>query len=143
VLAELGDSDLAIEVALSNNVSPAFAIATKLDQLKHWDIRDGEDEEEEAMRQTRINDTVQRYLGRVKVAHLCEVAQYLIALRIDLSAELRRRLIDCKQVAYVVGCFLSPEVSDIARAVDFICGDGSFGDEQNKALTVLINTDLN
>ena len=66
VLVELGKSDLAVELALANSVSPAFAIASQLDNLKNMDIRDGEDEEEEAMREQRISDLIERYLARVK-----------------------------------------------------------------------------
>ena len=51
VLVELGKSDMAVELALANNVSPAFAIASQLDNLNNMDIRDGEDEEEDAMRE--------------------------------------------------------------------------------------------
>ena len=47
ILVELDQSDLAVELALSNDVSPAFAIASNLDKLKNFDIRDGEDEEED------------------------------------------------------------------------------------------------
>jgi len=94
VLVELGQADMAVELALANNFSPAFAIASQLDNLKNVDIRDGEDEEEEAMRQQRIDETIERYLGRVKVEHLGELAQYLIALRVTFSAALKRRLIE-------------------------------------------------
>lgn len=50
VLAELGHVDLAVELALSNDFSPAFAIATTLDKIKKRDIREGENEEENVMR---------------------------------------------------------------------------------------------
>ena len=34
MLVELGKTDLAVELALANNVSPAFAIASQLDRMK-------------------------------------------------------------------------------------------------------------
>ena len=139
VLVELDQPDLAIELALSNKVSPAFAIATQLDKLKNMDIRDGEDEEEDRMRQDKINDTVDRYLLRVKPEHLGELAQYLIALRITFSPSLKRRLIAQKQVSYVVGCYLSPEVTDVVRAVDFLVNS----EESSRAIAILIDSDLN
>lgn len=117
VLAELDQIDQAVELALSNDVSPAFAIATKLDKLQNQDIRDGEDEEEDQMRQAKIDDTVSRYLKRVKVEHLGELAQYLVSLRVSFSEELTEKLIQQKQVSYVVGCYLSPSVQDVVRAV--------------------------
>ena len=129
-----------MELALSNDVSPAFAIASNLDKLKNFDIRDGEDEEEDQMRQLRIDSTVERYLTRVKGEHLGELAQYLIALRIDFSPALRRKLVEQKQVSYVVGCQLSPEVEDIVRAVDFLMNkDGN----ETEAIKMLIHSDLN
>lgn len=50
ILAEIDQIDLAVELALANSVSPAFAIATTLDRLQKRDIREGENEEEDAMR---------------------------------------------------------------------------------------------
>ena len=93
MLVEVGKTDLAVELALANNVSPAFAIASQLDRMKNVDIREGEDEEEEAMRQMRIDECIERYLGRIKAEHLGELAQYLIALRITFSNALKHRLI--------------------------------------------------
>ena len=92
------------------------------------------------MRQLRIDSTVERYLTRVKGEHLGELAQYLIALRIDFSPALRRKLVEQKQVSYVVGCQLSPEVEDIVRAVDFLMNkDGN----ETEAIKMLIHSDLN
>lgn len=112
-----------------------------MEKLKNLDIRDGEDEEEDAMRQTRINATIDRYLGRVKTEYLCELAQYLIALKISFSDELKQQLINHKQVAFVVGCYLSKEVNDVVRAVEFL----TFGSDANdeKAIEILIHSDLN
>ena len=96
VLAELGQVDLAVELALANDFSPAFAITTTLDKIKRRDIRQGENEDEDAMRQALIDETVERYLRRIKVEHLGELAQFLAALRIDFSPALKRRLIQQK-----------------------------------------------
>ena len=132
---------MAVELALANDVSPAFAIASQLEKLKNVDIRDGEDEEEEAMRQLRINETIERYLNRVKVEHLSELAQYLIALRVTFSDALKARLIKQKQVSYVIGCYLSPDIEDVVRAVDFLM----FGDDAHdiEAIKILIHSDIN
>ena len=48
------------------------------------------------MRQALIDETVERYLRRIKVEHLGELAQFLAALRIDFSPALKRRLIQQK-----------------------------------------------
>ena len=90
------------------------------------------------MRQANIDDTVQKYLGRLKVEHVGELAQYLIALKISLSPQLAQKLIDLKQVAYAVGCYLSPDVQDVVRAVEFLCQDGS-----DEAVQILTHSDLN
>ena len=50
-------------------------------------------------------------------------------------------LIKQKQVAYVVGCYLVPEVFDVVRAVEFVCGAVNEGD--NEAASMLIHSDLN
>ena len=96
VLGELNQSDLAIELAMANDVSPAFAIASYLYTQKKQDIREGEDAEEDEMRQAHINLALERYLERIKAEHLGELAQYLIALEIDFSPSLKRQLIQMK-----------------------------------------------
>jgi len=63
-----------VELALSNKISPAFAIATAMDRLQKRDIREGENAEEDAMRQDLIDDQVERYLRRIKAEHLSELA---------------------------------------------------------------------
>ena len=77
----------------------------------------------------------------MKAEHLGELAQYLIALRVTFSNALKQRLIQQKQVAYVIGCYLSPEVEDVVRAVDFLM----FGDDESdeEAARILIHSDLN
>ena len=44
-------------------------------------------------------------------------------------------------MAYVIGCYLSPEVEDVVRAVDFLM----FGDDESdeEAARILIHSDLN
>ena len=58
----------------------------------------------------------------MKVEHLGELAQFMAALRIKFSDALKRKLIEQKQVAFVVGCYLSEECDDAVKAVDFVCG---------------------
>jgi len=62
----------------------------------------------------------------------------LVALKIDFSASFKSKLVELKQVAYVVGCYLSPEVHDIVRAVDFISSS-----RDDEAMRILIHSDLN
>ncbi len=68
---------------------------------------------------------MQKYLGRLKAEHVGELAQYLVALKISLSPQLARKLVDLKQVAYVIGCYQSPDIQDVVRAVKFLCQEGS------------------
>jgi len=44
-------------------------------------------------------------------------------------------------VAYVVGCYLSPDVTDVVRAVDFLMFGDDASDEE--ATKILIHSDLN
>ena len=90
------------------------------------------------MRQRHINDTIKKYLCRVKVEHLCELAQYLIALRIEFSTELNNQLVQQKQVAYVVGCYLSKGRDDIVGALKFLLSSNN-----DEAVKILIHSDLN
>jgi len=45
-----------------------------MDRLQKRDIREGENAEEDAMRQDLIDDQVERYLRRIKAEHLSELA---------------------------------------------------------------------
>ena len=54
---------------------------------------------------------------------------------------MKQRLIEQKQVSYVVGCYLSPEVSDVVRVVDFLMFGDDASDEE--AIKILIHSDLN
>ena len=63
-----------MELAISNDLSPAYAIATALEKIQRRDIRAGENEEEKNMRQEIIDTTLSHYLKRIKVEHLSELA---------------------------------------------------------------------
>lgn len=52
---------------------------------------------------------------------------------------MRLKLITTKQVSFIVGCYLCPEISDVVRAVEFLVSAA----ECNTAIKLLISADLN
>lgn len=95
------------------------------------------------MRQAQIDTTFTRLLCVMQPEHLSELAQYLVALNIKLPKALMQALIRNKQVAYVVGCFLAPETSDIVQAFEFLNEAEGTDATQLEVFEMLVHSDIN
>ena len=70
----------------------------------------------------------------------------MIAQRLSLPAIVEQKVIQSRQVAHVVGCYLNPEISDEAKALEFVTSDSSvcqilIEDDVNQVVNLLQHAD--
>ena len=123
ILAEINECELGLQLALAHGVSPAHVLSILLFHLKEG----GND----------YACTLNRAMPLIPNQFLPELAQSMIAYRLALPEPLQQKLVELKQVSHVVGSYLSEEVFDIVKALNFVT------EHKPIASRVLVETDVN